>query len=695
MRFTKYLALPREMTPFEHRYLTRLNKVALIFFYLHIPALMAVAWVAGTGLVSALLLSAVVMVGPTIAYRLIKHPRALSVVYGITAMLMGGLLVHFGQGPVQIEMHFYFFALLAMLCMFANPMVNIAAAVTVALHHLIVWLIVPASVFNYEAQWWVVVVHAAFVVLETIAACYISREFFDNVIGLEKIVEARTATIREKQRDMRLILDNVETGLVTVDLEGRLSSECSQVVEKWFGAPVAGDKLAAWLGKRDANFGEWFELALDSVRDGLLPPEVALGQLPKQLKDADRTYAVNYQLITSADSAPEKPSQEQRAVPRAAPASAEAVPEKLLVIVTDITERLRKEAAERYHAELLQLFQHIMRDKAGFLEFLAEAEELMRSLKSASQRGEADDLEHLKRLIHTLKGNAAIFGMRRLSDLCHDLENHIAEENRAPTEADMAALHQAWTQTRADLGKLIGEHLRSSIEIDDADYQAIIKAVLDGVERKVVVRLMESWRLEPAGRRLARIEQQIKGLAERMGKGDVTVAIAPHDLRFNTERFAPFWSAFIHVLRNAVDHGIEDRELRTKHGKPAQSLIKVATSIEQKRFIVTVEDDGPGVDWEALRAKAGQLGIDAASLCKENLAFLPGVSSKKNVTELSGRGIGMAAVRDACEALGGKVEISSRPGLGTRISFAFPVDQAVYEGHAATLREAAARKVAA
>src|SRR5258706_2922932 len=356
-------------------------------------------------------------------------------------------------------------------------------------------------------------------------------------MGLKKIVEARTATIREKQRDMRLILDNVETGLVTVDLEGRLSSECSQVVEKWFGAPVAGDKLAAWLGKRDANFGEWFELALDSVRDGLLPPEVALGQLPKQLKDADRTYAVNYQLITSADAAPEQPPpQEQRAVPRAAAAlAAEAVPEKLLVIVTDITERLRKEAAERYQAELLQLFQHIMRDKAGFIEFLAEAEELMRSLKSDSQRGEACDLEHLKRLIHTLKGNAAIFGMRRLSDLCHDLENHIAEENRAPTEADMAALHQAWTQTRADLGKLIGEHLRSSIEIDDADYQAIIKAVLDGVERKVVVRLMESWRLEPAGKRLARIEQQIKGLAESMGKSDVTDAIAPHELRLNQE----------------------------------------------------------------------------------------------------------------------------------------------------------------
>jgi len=61
---------------------------------------------------------------------------------------------------------------------------SVASAVTVALHHLVLWLFLPRSVFNYEAQWWVVLVHAAFVVLETIAACYISREFFDNVIGL-------------------------------------------------------------------------------------------------------------------------------------------------------------------------------------------------------------------------------------------------------------------------------------------------------------------------------------------------------------------------------------------------------------------------------------------------------------------------------------------------------------------------------
>lgn len=664
MRIAKYLALPAEITPFERGYLTRLNRVALGFFYLHIPALMAIAWVAGTGVMFAFFLTSFVMVGPTIAYRTIRNPRHLSVVYGITAMLMGGLLVHFGQGPVQIEMHFYFFALLAMLCMFANPMVNIVAAVTVALHHLIVWLLVPQSVFNYDAQWWVVLVHAAFVVLETIATCFISREFFDNVIGLEKIVEARTATIREKQRDMRLILDNVESGLVTVDPQGRLSSECSRVVAEWFGAPADGQRITDWLGERDATFAEWLELAMEGVADGMLPPEVALAQLPRQLKDGERTFAVQYQPIRD---------------------EADGTMGKVLVIFGDITERLRSERAQRHQSDLLQLFQHITRDKHGFIEFLAEAEEIMRQLRAESHT----DVDHVKRLVHTLKGNSAIFGMRRLSEICHELESRIAEEQAIPSDAEMAPVRQAWDQIRADLAKLMGEHHDRSIEIDDADYEAIIQAVLNDVDAREVVRMIESWRLEPASKRLARVEQQIRALAQRMGKSDVQVHIEPHELRFSSQRYAPFWSAFIHVLRNAVDHGIDDREQRELRGKSFMAHIRVATRIEEGSFVVTVEDDGPGVDWEALRAKAGALGIDPAAIGeRQNLVFLSGVSTKAVVTEVSGRGVGMVAVRDACEALGGRVSVESEEGRGTRVSFVFPKDQAIYEGHDSILRAA-------
>lgn len=683
-QWTKYLALPPEITPVEDRFLGRLNKVALIFFYLHIPVLMMVAWAAGTGPLYALALSLFVMTGPMIAYRAIPNPRWLSVVYGVTAMLMGGLLVHFGQGPVQIEMHFYFFALLAMLCMFANPTVNIAAAMTVVLHHLIVWWLLPSSVFNYNAQWWVVLVHAAFVGLETVAACYISRQFFDNIIGLEKIVEARTATIRENQRDMQLILNTLEEGLVTIDIDGRMSGETSRAVKTWFGCPMRGEDFAAWIGQKDFGFGQWFSLGLESLREGMLPAEVALSQLPVRLTDGGKTYSVRYQLITHANHRFDRISDEGPSIPCAGPSGSAAAPDKILVIVTDITEILSKEAAERHQGELLQLFQHMMSDRTGILEFLAEADDIVRSLKG----GHYDSLDHLKRLIHTLKGNAATFGLRRVSEICHEIENGIAEQGEIPTGLEMAALFRAWGQIRPDIEKLMGETRQSCIQIDDADYETALETLRDGVDAGIVVRMMESWRLEPARKRLVRIEHQIRGIAERMDR-NVSVSIEPNGLRFDSERYAPFWSALIHVLRNAVDHGIEDREERLKGGKPEQSAIRVATEMDGNRFMVIVEDDGPGVDWERLRTKAGQLGIAASAFDKPvKLICLPGVSSKKTVTELSGRGMGMGAVAEACKAVGGTMEVKSRRGSGTRIEFAFPRSRSVYEGHAAILRSA-------
>lgn len=648
MQLTKYLALPREITPFEHSYVSRLNRIALAFFYLHIPVFMGLAAVTGQGPATALALSLFVVVGPTIAWRTLPNPRHVSVVHGITAMLMGGLLVHFGQGPVQIEMHFYFFALLAMLCMFANPAVNIAAAVTVALHHLVIWLIVPTSVFNYDAQWWVVLVHAAFVVLETAACCFISRSFFDNVIGLEKIVEARTETIREKQRDMRLILDNVDNGLITIDALGRMSGECSQAFTRWFGVPAAGEKLSTWLASRDPSYAEWLDLGLETLAEDLLPPVVAMAQLPRMLRIEDRTYSVQYQAI----------------------ADAQGATEQLLVLIADITERLRSEAAGSYQAELLAMFQQIMRDRKGFSEFLSEAEEIVGTLRNDP----GDDPERYLRLVHTLKGNAGIFGLRLLAERCNELEAHVADEGRLPEGGEADGLFQAWDKVRSDVCSLIGEVRQGGIDVDEADYEAALDALAAGIDRSEVLRMLESWRLEPAAKRLTRIEQQIRGIAERMGKDNVVVETEPNGLRFDPEGFGPFWSAFVHILRNAVDHGTEPRDVRRRQGKPEACTIRVSTTLEGGAFVVAVEDDGPGVDWGALRLKAASLGMGVPEgEAVEQIIFLPGVTSRATVDEYSGRGVGMDAVREAVRQLGGAIQISAgRDGRGSRFRFVFP-----------------------
>ena len=195
----RYLVLPKEISAFEATYLRRLNRIGLVFFAIHVPAMVLLAWANATHPWLALALSSAVVLGPALAYVTFTNPRAVSVTYGVAAMCMGGVLVHVGQGPVQIEMHFYFFALIAMLAVFGNPLVILAAALTVALHHLALWFLLPASVFNYDAPVWVVAVHAAFVVLESVAGCFIARSFFDNVIGLEKIVQLRTHGARRAQ----------------------------------------------------------------------------------------------------------------------------------------------------------------------------------------------------------------------------------------------------------------------------------------------------------------------------------------------------------------------------------------------------------------------------------------------------------------------------------------------------------------
>lgn len=158
-------------------------------------------------------------------------------VYGITAMAMGGLLVHFGQGPMQIEMHFYFFALIAFAAVYGNPAVIYVAAITVALHHLLLWMWLPRSVFNYDAGLSVVAVHAAFVVLESVAAA----------LGVSP-----------------------------------------------------GTPLAQYLGAHDAAIGDELAKGWLRLDDGATPLEVAASRLPNRMRLGERHMELTYKPVVSA-----------------------------------------------------------------------------------------------------------------------------------------------------------------------------------------------------------------------------------------------------------------------------------------------------------------------------------------------------------------------------------------------------------
>ena len=641
-RVVRYIVLPPEITRFERDHLTRMNRIALWFFVFHVPVFGAVAFANGSGVGAAVLLTTMGIAGPAIAMKVLDRPRAVSLLFGVAAMYMGALLVHFGRGLWTIEMHFYFFVALALLAVFANPAVILVAAATVTLHHLALWFIAPASVFNYDAPVSSVLVHALFVVVESVAACFVARSFFDNVIGLESIVAERTRALDQKNHDMRLVFDNVNQGFLTVTLDGRLNDERSAVVDSWLGAPEAGQTLWAFLGRTNSDFGCWVELGWAQLMDRLLPAEVALAQLPQRLTAGGRELEVSWQ-----------------------PLSDEGALSRVLLVISDVTDSRKRERADIAQRETLDVFERLLRDRAGFLEFFAEAR--FQAGRLAASPCALSQVE-LRRTIHTIKGTSAQFGVASVALACDRVEGEIAENSNEVTETHRQAVVSAWGESSARILKFLDGD-RKVIELDEVDYLAIMHAINEGAPRLDVLRMIQSWKHEPVRKQLERFSDQARSLARRLGKGEIEVDIEHHHLRLPREELAPLFGAMVHLVRNAVDHG-----LRPPAPGAAPGRLTFSCAVRGDQLVLAVKDDGTGVAWEEVRRIARTKGLPAESKADlEEALFVDGLTTSQVVSDVSGRGAGMGAVQGATAALGGTVTVSSEEGRGTCVSIALPL----------------------
>ncbi|HEY3497603.1 MAG TPA: ATP-binding protein, partial [Polyangiaceae bacterium] len=133
------------------------------------------------------------------------------------------------------------------------------------------------------------------------------------------------------------------------------------------------------------------------------------------------------------------------------------------------------------------------------------------------------------------------------------------------------------------------------------------------------------------------------------------------------------WASAVHLVRNAVDHGIETSEERRSSGKSENGSLVLRARSEAGSFVFEIEDDGRGIDWERVRARAREWGLPAESAADlERALFTDGLSTREEANELSGRGVGMAAVLGSCETLGGSIAVHSEPGTGTRVRVTLP-----------------------
>jgi two-component system chemotaxis sensor kinase CheA len=190
-------------------------------------------------------------------------------------------------------------------------------------------------------------------------------------------------------------------------------------------------------------------------------------------------------------------------------------------------------------------------------------------------------------------------------------------------------------------------------------------------------------RMQPIGRLFQKYPRIARDLARNLGK-DVELVLIGEETEIDKTMIEDLSDPIIHLIRNAVDHGIEPTDERIAAGKPAKSEVRLEARQEGDHIVLLIADDGRGMNPEKLRAKALEKGLitdEEASVMDErqsyNLVFLPGFSTKDAITDVSGRGVGMDVVKTNIQKLNGSIETKSALGKGTTFIISLPLTLAI------------------
>jgi two-component system chemotaxis sensor kinase CheA len=268
-----------------------------------------------------------------------------------------------------------------------------------------------------------------------------------------------------------------------------------------------------------------------------------------------------------------------------------------------------------------------------------------------------------------------------------------AAEGSAPVER--VARGQTSSSIRVSADKLdqlinvVGELVTVQARLSEAAARfqdAEIVEISEAVER-LTAELREnsmSIRMLPLRTTFERFRRLVHDLGIELRK-DVELAIQGADTELDKTVIDQLNDPLVHLIRNSMDHGIETPQTRIAAGKPSRATIQLSALHSGAHVLIRVQDDGRGLDVEAVRARALEQGlIDGAARLSEaeifSLVLAPGFSTAREITDVSGRGVGMDVVRRNVEALHGTIEIASQPGVGLTVTLRLPLTLAIIDG---------------
>ncbi|XQM38710.1 histidine kinase [Cupriavidus sp. H19C3] len=495
---------------------------------------------------------------------------------------------------------------------------------------------------------------------------------------IEKIQE-NSLLLRQKNADIQAILQNMQQGILTVVEDATVHPEYSVYLEQIFETgEIAG---------RDFMDLVFADTDLDA--DGRAQVEAAVGACLGQ----DGINFVFNQHLLVGEVVRRMPDGREKALDLSWSAITDDNDTivRLMLCVRDVTQ-LRKLAAEaseqRRSLEIIGEILSVSQEK--FQQFIASAtgfiHENERIIRQYSQADSAA-IAALFRNMHTIKGNARTYNLRHLTNVVHETEQRydalrqedgarqwdqndlMAELMRVREAIDRYATINEHSLGRKGPGMVadgnalvvvdkarIGEALRL---IEHANPASLPDLVSMRESVRQTLRLLGS---ASVGEALAGVIGSLPSLAHELGKEVPSVRIDDNGYRLAEDVVPLMGDVFTHLLRNALDHGIETAEVRRARGKAPAGTIDIEVGVDRGTLQITLSDDGRGLALDRIRGIAmdrGWLGADASPSDEEiaQWIFRPGFSTAETVTAVSGRGVGMDAVREFLAREGGSIAL--------------------------------------
>jgi len=504
-----------------------------------------------------------------------------------------------------------------------------------------------------------------------------NQELIRHEANLSELVRERTYELSKTKQEIETLLNEVGQGFLSINDQGLINGQFSRECLHIFGHDITREPFHLLLENHVKAFNAG--LVRDVIQktfqsESSFQSEVYLSLLPQELEINGKIVRLSYRLVNTNHI------------------------KQITVNLTDITEKITLEREFFAERQQLKMVLNAMRYQNNVRQSILNLLQFCKAdgLSIYRQTHESEQLAVIFRLIHTFKGDFAQWSMQATMRNLHLLETELSRlymshlsENATDSLSEQLEAFLLDLKGESIVGedlswieKYLGEDFMEKdrdITITEADRRHIENRLISQLPKehhdKVYGILNEmTWiSLEMV---VQQYSQYVQDLAESFGKEVDPIRYFGDSVRLDEVRYNDFFKVLIHLFRNAVQYGIELPDVREEEGKPRSGRVSVSVKFESSRLTMTIEDDGQGLDLPQIVDKAALKKPDVYQLSPQQQMqsiFDFGISTKEEVDEVSGRGVGLSAVQQVIQELGGNVTVYSEPHTFTRFTLILKV----------------------